>query len=163
MRTGGSTGGFDIVGLIISRRSGFPAGQVFIFFNAILITLGAIAAGNIEIAMFTLIMLYVASRVIDTFLSPTPRRALLIISNKHQQIAEKFLSALHRGVTYLEGVGAYTGHEFRVLMCVITRFELVEARQIIREIDAGAFTVVLEASDVIGRFDSKSPLQWLAR
>lgn len=163
MRTGGSTGGFDIIGLIVSRRSGFPAGQVFIFFNAIIIGIGALASGNIETAMFTLIMLYVASRVIDTFLSPTPRRALLIISNKHQQIAEKFFSALRRGVTYLEGVGAYTGQEFRVLMCVITRFELVEARQIIREIDPDAFTVVLEASDVVGRFDSKSPLQWLGR
>ncbi|MFN8418307.1 MAG: YitT family protein [Anaerolineae bacterium] len=73
------------------------------------------------------------------------------------------LAPLHRGVTYLEGVGAYTGQEFRVLMCVITRFELVEARQTIREIDPDAFTVVLEASDVMGRFDSKSPLQWLGR
>ncbi|MBX3066671.1 MAG: YitT family protein [Anaerolineae bacterium] len=163
MRTGGSTGGFDIIGLIVSRRSGFPAGQIFIFSNAIIIGIGALASGNIETAMFTLIMLYVASRVIDTFLSPTPRRALLIISNKHEQIADKFLSALHRGVTYLEGVGAYTGQEFRVLMCVITRFELVEARQTIREIDPDAFTVVLEASDVMGRFDSKSPLQWLGR
>ncbi|MFN8418308.1 MAG: YitT family protein [Anaerolineae bacterium] len=68
MRTGGSTGGFDIIGLIVSRRSGFPAGQIFIFSNAIIIGIGALASGNIETAMFTLIMLYVASRVIDTFL-----------------------------------------------------------------------------------------------
>jgi uncharacterized membrane-anchored protein YitT (DUF2179 family) len=163
LRTGGSTGGFDIIGLIVSRRSGLPTGQVFIAFNAVIITIGALASGSIEVAMYTLIMLFVSARVIDQFLSPTPRRAVLIISMKHQEIAAKLLQDLHRGVTYLEGRGAYTEREFRVLMCVVTRFELVEVRSLVLDIDPDAFSVILDASDVIGRFDRTSPLQRLFR
>jgi uncharacterized membrane-anchored protein YitT (DUF2179 family) len=81
----------------------------------------------------------------------------------HQAIADRILKDLHRGVTYLEGRGAYTEREFRVLMCVLTRYELIELRTLVRELDPNAFTVVLEASDVIGRFDLKSPLQGLFR
>jgi uncharacterized membrane-anchored protein YitT (DUF2179 family) len=163
LRTGGSTGGFDIIGLIVSRRFGISIGTVFMSFNAVLITVGALASGKLELAMYTLILMFVAARVIDQFLNPTPRRAVLIISMKHQEIAERLLKDLRRGVTYLEGRGAYTEREFRVLMCVMTRYELVELRTLVREIDPSAFTVVLEASDVIGRFDLKSPLQGLFR
>ena len=163
LRTGGSTGGFDIIGLIVSRRSGVPTGQVFIGFNVIIISLGALASNHIEIAMYTLIMLYVSSRVIDQFLSPTPRRAVLIISQKHKEIAERILNEMRRGVTYLEGRGAYTDREFYVLMCVVTRFELMEMRALVRAVDPDAFTVVLDAPDVIGRFDLTSPLQRLFR
>lgn len=163
LRTGGSTGGFDIIGLIVSRRSGVPTGQVFMGFNAVIISLGALASNNIEVAMYTLIMLFVSARVIDQFLSPTPRRAVLIISMKHKEIAARILSDLHRGVTYLEGRGAYTDREFYVLMCVVTRFELMEMRSLVRSIDPDAFTVVLQAPDVFGRFDLTSPLQRLFR
>jgi uncharacterized membrane-anchored protein YitT (DUF2179 family) len=64
-------------------------------------------------------------------------------------------------VTYLQGSGAYTSAEFHVMMCVITRFELVELRQIIQQIDPTAFTVILDATDVIGRFDRTSLFQRL--
>jgi uncharacterized membrane-anchored protein YitT (DUF2179 family) len=163
LRAGGSTGGFDIIGLIVSRRFGISIGTVFMSFNGVLITVGALSSGKLELAMYTLIMLFVAARVIDQFLNPTPRRAVLIISMHHQAIADRILKDLHRGVTYLEGRGAYTEREFRVLMCVLTRYELIELRTLVRELDPNAFTVVLEASDVIGRFDLKSPLQGLFR
>jgi uncharacterized membrane-anchored protein YitT (DUF2179 family) len=163
LRTGGSTGGFDIIGLIVSRRSGVPTGQVFMGFNAVIISLGALASNNIEVAMYTLIMLFVSARVIDQFLSPTPRRAVLIISQKHKEIADRILSDLHRGVTYLEGRGAYTDREFYVLMCVVTRYEMMEMQSLVRSLDPDAFTVVLQAPDVFGRFDNTSPFQRLFR
>ncbi len=163
LRAGGSTGGMDIVGLILNRRFGISLGQVFLVFNGIVIALGALANNNAELAMYTLIMQFVASRVIDTVQAGTPRRFVLVITGKHEQIAQRIMQDMGRGVTYLQGYGAYTSTEFRVLMCVMTRYEYVELRGIVREIDPAAFTVVLEASDVIGRFDRRSPLQWFIR
>jgi len=159
IRTGGSTGGLDIVGLLVSRRFGISIGQVFLVFNGIIIALSALFNQKPELAMYTLIMQFVAARVIDTVQSRTPRRFALIISQRHEAIANRIMEDLHRGVTYLQGIGAYTSTEFRVLMCVMTRYELVELRRIVKEVDPAAFMVVLDAMDVVGRFDSNSPLQ----
>ncbi len=161
LRTGGSTGGLDIIGLIVNRRFGISIGQVFLAFNAIIITLGALFNHNAELAMYTLIMLFVSSRVVDTVQATAPRRFVLVISARHEQIAERIMHDLRRGVTYLQGFGAYTSTEFRVLMCVMTRYELVELRTIVNSIDPTAFMIVLQASDVVGRFDQYSPLQRL--
>ena len=160
-RAGGSTGGLDIIGLIVSRRFGVSVGQVFMVFNAAIISLGALFNHKPDLAMYTLIMLFVSSRVVDMVVSPRPRRVALIISGKHEAIAGRILQDLQRGVTYLQGSGAFSSAEFHVMMCVITRFELVELRRIIQEIDPTAFTVVLDASDVIGRFDRTSLFQRL--
>ncbi|MCC7447016.1 MAG: YitT family protein [Anaerolineae bacterium] len=159
IRTGGSTGGLDIIGLLVSRRFGIGIGQVFLVFNGMIIALSALFNHKPELAMYTLIMQFVAARVIDVVQSRTPRRFALIISQRHEELANCIMRDLHRGVTYLQGIGAYTSTEFRVLMCVMTRYELVELRRIVREIDPTAFMVVLDAMDVVGNFDSKSSLQ----
>lgn len=163
LRTGGSTGGLDIIGLIVSRRFGLSIGQVFLVFNGLIISLGALVNQKLEVAMYTLIMLYVSARVVDAIQAPTPRCFVMVISSKHEQIAERILKDLQRGVTYLQGTGAYTSTEFRVMLCVVTRYELVELRSILTEADPSAFTIVLPAQDVIGRFDQSSPFHRLLR
>lgn len=160
LRTGGSTGGFDIIGLIVARRFGISVGQVFLVLNGVLITLSALV-NNLELAMYTLIMLYVASRVVNTFQETAPRRVALVISPKNEEIAARILRELNRGVTYLQGSGAYTERDFRVLMCVVTRYEMVDLRALIKAVDPEAFSVILDASEVAGRFDPHSPLQKL--
>jgi uncharacterized membrane-anchored protein YitT (DUF2179 family) len=160
LRVGGSTGGFDILGLIVSKRFGISTGQVFLAFNGIIIALAAYF-NNLELAMYTLIMLFVSTRTIDTMMRTRPRPVALIISSKHDEIAARLLHDLGRGVTYLQGQGAYTAVDYRVLLCVVTRFELVDLRQILHEVDPKAFTVILDASDVIGQWEQISPLSRL--
>ncbi len=158
IRAGGSTGGFDILGLIVSRRFGISTGQVFLVFNGLIVALAAYF-NNLELAMYTLIMLFVSTRTINAILTTTPRPVALIVSAKHEEIAARLLNDLGRGVTYLKGSGGYTSAEYSVLLCVITRYELIELRRIVQHADPVAFTIILDASDVIGRFDSTSPLQ----
>lgn len=157
LRTGGSTGGFDIIGMIISKRYGLSVGQVFLVLNSLLIGLGTLATRNLEVAMLTLIMMFVAARVVDVILSPTPRRMMTIVSTKHAEIAERILKDLGRGVTYLQGSGAYTSRDFTVIMVVVTRYESVELRRILREIDSNAFASIVAADEVIGHFERRSP------
>lgn len=159
IRAGGSTGGLDIIGVIVSRRFGVSVGQVFLAFNGIIIALAAVFNQKPELAMYTLIMLFVSARVVDVMQSTTPRRVTLIISTQHEAIASRILTDLQRGVTYLQGSGAYTAAPFQVMMCVITRYELNDVRRIVQETDPKAFVVVLEASDVIGQFEAYSPLK----
>lgn len=161
LRAGGSTGGFDILGLIVSKRFNLAVGQVFMVFNGILLTVAAFVNGKDgpKLAMYTLIMLYVSSRVIDLLQSVTPRQAVLIISSKGEEIAAKIIDELGRGVTYFQGGGAYTDSEMRILLCVITQFEVTDLKRLIREVDPNAFTVIIDAPEVHGRFDRRTPLQ----
>lgn len=162
IRFGGSTGGFDILGVIVSRRFGISTGQVFLAFNGVIIALAAYF-NKPELAMYTLIMLFVSTRTIDTMLGTEPRSVALIVSTKHHEIAARLMADLRRGATYLKGSGAYTGTEYNVLLCAVTRYELVELRSIVQQIDPASFTVVLDASDVVGRFDRNSLLTRLFR
>src|SRR6185295_13890823 len=109
-----------IIGVIVSRRFGISVGQVFLAFNGVIIALAALFNHNPELAMYTLIMMFVSSRVLDAIQAPTPRSFVLIISGKHEQIADRILTDLQRGVTYLQGMGAYTATEFRVMLCVVS-------------------------------------------
>jgi uncharacterized membrane-anchored protein YitT (DUF2179 family) len=161
LRAGGSTGGFDILGLIVSKRFNLAVGQVFMAFNGVLLTIAAFVNGKDgpKLAMYTLIMLYVSSRVIDLLQSVTPRQAVLIISGKGEDIAAKIIEEMGRGVTYLQGGGAYTDAEYKILLCVITQFEVTDLKRVVRSVDAGAFMVILDAPEVHGRFDRRTPLQ----
>jgi uncharacterized membrane-anchored protein YitT (DUF2179 family) len=159
LRAGGSTGGFDILGLIVSREFGLSIGQVFLVFNGVIIAIAALFNRNPDIAMYTLLSLFVSTRTIDAFLRTTPRPVALIVSAKHDGIAAALMQNLKRGVTYLQGGGAYTSAEYRVILCVITRYELVDLRRIVHAVDSNAFTIILDASDVIGNFERYSPLQ----
>jgi len=158
LRAGGSTGGFDILGVIVSKRISISIGQIFLAFNGVLIMFSALVNGP-KLAMYTLISLFVSSRVVDTLQAVTPRRVALVVSMHSEAIAVRVLDELGRGATYLEGSGAFTDSQMKILMCVITRFELTDLKRLVREVDPNAFTVILDASDVVGRFDRHSIIQ----
>jgi uncharacterized membrane-anchored protein YitT (DUF2179 family) len=160
VRAGGSLGGFDILGVVLNRRFSLGIGEVGLILNGMLI----VAAGlieNPERAMYTLVSIYVGSRTLDALQTPRPRKAVLIVSKENRAIKERLLFEMGRGVTLLKAEGAYTGEDTNVLICVITRFELKELRDIVKNEDPQAFVSVLEASDVVGRFKRPSAFSFL--
>jgi uncharacterized membrane-anchored protein YitT (DUF2179 family) len=162
VRAGGSLGGFDILGVVLNRRFSLGVGEVGLILNGTLI----VAVGLIEDperAMYTLVSIYVGSRTLDALQTPRPRKAVLIVSKENRAIKERLLFEMGRGVTLLKAEGAYTGEDINVLICVITRFELKELRDIVKGEDPQAFVSVLEASDVVGRFRRPSAFSFLKR
>ncbi len=151
VRAGGSLGGFDILGVVLNRRFSLGMGEAGLFLNGALI-LAAGIIGSPEKAMYTLASIYVSSRTLDTLQSPRPRKAVLIISRHNRAIKERLLFQMARGVTILKAEGAYSGEDANALLCVITRYEMRDLRDIVKSEDPDAFVSVLEASDVIGRF-----------
>lgn len=151
VRAGGSLGGFDILGVVLNRRFSLGMGEAGLFLNGGLIAASALI-GSPEKAMYTLASIYVSSRTLDALQSSRPRKAVLIISKQNLAIKERLLFEMARGVTILKAEGAYTGSDANALLCVITRYEMRDLRDIVKAEDPDAFVSVLEASDVIGRF-----------
>ena len=102
--------------------------------------------------MFTLICMYVTSqmtnKVIDGF---NQRKAILIISDKSKDIADGIIADIGRGVTFLNGEGAYTGVPRKIVMVVVSMTQIAKIKIIVNTVDKNAFMLILAASEVQGR------------
>lgn len=162
IRAGGSLGGFDILGVVVNRRFSTGVGEVLMTLNGILV----LAAGlfvSPETAMYTLIAIYASGRTVDLLQTPRPRKAFLVMTRSPSRIRERIISEMGRGLTVLRAEGGFDGEDLTVLLCVVTRMEVRELSEIVKEEDRHAFTAVLEASEVLGSFRRPSAYQQLRR
>lgn len=149
---GGSTGGAEIVATLLRRR--FPhlsIGRVMLLIDAAVIALSAVVYGQVDSALYAAVTVFLSAQVMDRLVygSQTAKVAL-IISRDWQEITERVLKELRRGVTQLFSIGGYTGEEGKVLLCTVGRTESYRLREIIRQIDPSAFVLFLTAEEVQG-------------
>lgn len=149
-RSRGSTGGTDLLARVLNHFTGLPIGQALLFIDASIVTLAGIVFGA-ELAMYALIAIFVATRVIDYvqegFFSV---KALIIISDHSEAIANEILAELGRGVTYLHGEGGYSRLAKQALLVVVSRAELLATKAVVQRHDPKAFVIVVEAHEVLG-------------
>ncbi|HET7579254.1 MAG TPA: YitT family protein [Bacillales bacterium] len=156
IRYGGSTDGTDILGILFNKISPFSVGEVVMFFNIFILGSAGFVFGW-DHAMYSLIAYFIAHKMIDITLEGLDSsKSVWIISENHKEIGEALLSRLGRGVTYLEGEGGYSGDKKMTIFCVITRLEQAKLKNIVEELDPGAFLAIGDIHDVRGgRFKKK--------
>jgi uncharacterized membrane-anchored protein YitT (DUF2179 family) len=157
IRFGGSLDGTEIVAIVFNKKLPLSVGETVMFFNIFILGSAGFIFGW-DHAMYSLIAYYIAFKIIDvTIQGLDESRSVWIISDKPQEIGEALLARLGRGVTYLNGEGAYTGDDKKVIFCVVTRLEEAKLRSIIEDIDETAFLAVGSVNDVKGgNFKKKS-------
>lgn len=160
LRAGGSTGGTDVIGVIANRKLGISIGEVLMGFNAIIVAMGALLF-DLTSALYTLIAMFVAARIIDTLQTAHGRKSALIVSRSADEIARAINTKLERGVTFLHGEGAYGHSQLKVILCVLTRYEVAELKEVVLQIDPQAFMTINDTNEIIGRFASYNPLRAL--
>ncbi|MBM7559687.1 YitT family protein [Marinitoga litoralis] len=144
-----STGGTDIIALIINKYFHISSGKGLLLVDS-LVTASAFLINPI-VPMYGVITIFVTSKMIDTVVEGfESTRTVFVISEKCDKIKEKILKDLDRGVTIIEGKGGYTLKERNVLMVVLTRRELGELRRIIRDVDETAFVNILPNTETLG-------------
>ncbi|WCN36459.1 YitT family protein [Aneurinibacillus uraniidurans] len=150
IRFGGSLDGTEIVAVVFNKRLPLSVGETVMFFNIFILGSAGFVFGW-ERAMYSLIAYYIAFKMIDvTIQGLDESRAVWIISEMHREIGDALLARLGRGVTYLNGEGAYTGERKQVIFCVITRLEEAKLKSIIEDTDPHAFLAVGAINDVRG-------------
>jgi uncharacterized membrane-anchored protein YitT (DUF2179 family) len=150
LRSGATTGGADIIARFIYEKTGISMGKVFFAIDLTILSMVAFLFG-LEKALYTLVALFIFSRVIDYIIEGLDEaRAVTIISGINQAIASTIINELERGATILKGYGAYTGKEKNVLYVVISKHELLHLKKIIHEIDPHAFISVTNVHEVLG-------------
>jgi len=148
----GSLGGFDIIVMLIKKKyTNFNVGQISFGINLILVAFGAIVFG-LPSALYTLIAMYTSSFVLDRVVKGLNQsKAIFIITDTEEEIADAIMARLGRGVTYLYGEGAYTRQQKKVLYCIVPLSQLPELKEIVIDADDRAFISISDASEIQGK------------
>ncbi|MBB6674307.1 YitT family protein [Cohnella nanjingensis] len=154
LRFGGSSGGFDIVASIISRRRDLPVGLLIFALNGSVVVALGLLNGNWDAALYSMLAIFLTGKVIDVVHTPHRKVTAFIVTNRTEELAAELLK-MPRGVTILKTKGAFTSEERDMLMTVTSRYELSELRKLIRTVDPRAFVNVVQTVDVIGEFRKK--------
>ena len=151
-RTGATTGGTDvIVKLLRLKFRHIPTGLVFGFVDGCVCALSGIVFKNIELTIYAVISLMVASITMNKLLyGSDSARMIYIISSDNKEIARRLMEEVDVGATFMHGNGAYTGKNFDVLMVVLRAKQLPRARDVVKQTDDGAFMIVTNATSVFG-------------
>jgi uncharacterized membrane-anchored protein YitT (DUF2179 family) len=149
---GGSTGGSDIIVRLLQRKwQHIPIGTINILFDATVAVLTGIVFGDMTRALYTGVTVFLTGKVIDMVVySFDYSRVAIIISDEYQKIADVIFHKLERGVTYLEGEGAYSNQEKKVILTAVKKHQMAELKRLVSEIDPNAFVIVQEAHQVLG-------------
>jgi len=157
LRSWGSSGGTDILSVILLNRFSIRIGTTILTFNAIVLTAASLLF-SLDAALYTLIYIYVSSQIISLVLTGlSQRKAVFIISPKWQEISREVLDKVGRGVTLIRGQGGYSGQDQQILYTVITLRELHRIKEIIRQMDPSAFMVVHDTLEVMGHRIGNQP------
>jgi len=150
-RVGGSSGGFDILGSIITRYRDFPVGNVIVGLNGLVVLAMGYWSNDWNIALASMVSIYIAGKVLDLIHVSHIKVTLFIVSN-HTDLLLEQLMPLQRGVTMIKAEGTFSHTPKDMLMTVTTRYELAELRRIIKETDPAAFVNMVETVGVMGSF-----------
>jgi uncharacterized membrane-anchored protein YitT (DUF2179 family) len=147
----GSTGGSDIVGQILGRRTNVSVGVWMILVDAAVVVLAASYFHNLNLSLYAVVTIFVCGRVIDSVLEGrTDSRAVTVITEKTEPIREAILFGTGRTGTLFEARGLYQGRHKNVFLCVVNRKELIHLEHLVAAADPEAFLVVSKAHEVLG-------------
>ncbi len=146
-----SQGGFDIVATILRKKYNVNIGTALMGVNTVIISLSSLLFGY-KSAMYTLIAMYIGYKVLDKVQTGfNVKKNVVIVSDKPEELANAIIKRLHRGVTFLEGIGGYTNEDKKVIYCIVTSRETAKLKNIVDEIDSNAFLIINDVVEVKGR------------
>ncbi len=152
-KAGATTGGMDIIVKVL--RIKFPymkTGTLHLLLDIAIVTASAVLFRDMDKAMYAGVSVFVTSFLLDVVLYGRDGAKLIyIISDHSEQITRRLLDELDIGVTLVQGAGAYSGKEKKVIMCVLRKQLSPKAEEIVKEEDPLAFLIVSSATEIYGR------------
>jgi uncharacterized membrane-anchored protein YitT (DUF2179 family) len=150
-RSKATSGGSDIIAMIVAKYTRLPMGQLMIYVDSAIVVVGLFAFGDWKIPLYSWIVIFIAGKVIDVVIEGINfEKSVFIISDKHIEIRDKIVNDIHRSGTFLDGTGMYNGVPKKMIHTVISRRELAILVDYIHQIDPRAFVTITDASEILG-------------
>ena len=149
---GASSGGMDIVALIIQKYTSMDVGKAVLSVNSVIAISSLFVFRNITTGILSLVGLFMNSFIIDIVIDNLDAcKYFIVITEKPDLVAEYIMNELHHGVTVTDAIGAYTQQKKGMVHTVCRRYEAIRLRQAVKKIDENAFMVVTTSSEIIGK------------
>ncbi len=150
--TGASSGGMDIVALIIQKYAKLDVGKAVLYVNMFIAVGSIFVFRNVLTAILSLLGLFANAFIIDIVIDNLDScKYFIVITDKPELVSEYIMNTLHHGVTITDAIGAYTQTQKGMIHTVCRRYEAIRLRQAIKKIDENAFIVVTTSSEIIGK------------
>ena len=151
--TGATGGGSDIAARLLRKRHPhINFGTLSLALDAAVVAAFAIVFKRVDSAMYTIITMFVASRLVNLILYGLSNSGVCyIVTTRPHEIAAAIGQELVRGATILRGEGGYSGQEKDVVLCAVKRHQIPALRRIVSGVDEGAFVIVTESHEVFGK------------
>ena len=147
----GTLGGMDIVSIIVNQKFGIRIGSFLFMFNLVLFTF-SFGFLDTDLVLYSMALSFVLSQVVDRVLTMfNQRKMVLIVSDFNHEIAPGILTTLKRGATFLNGTGAYTGEEKKILLTVVHNHQVKRLEELVLNIDTNALMITENTFDVLGK------------
>lgn len=149
-RSGASVGGTDIISKILHKYFSVNMATSGLVINAVIVFTSAFIYG-LDQAVLTICAMFISARVNSFVIDGWDhRRAILIISDKKEELPRALMEKLNRGVTIIDAQGAYTGQEHYLMYCVISKHQLGRLKSIVKQVDPNAFFTIITVNGVYG-------------
>jgi uncharacterized membrane-anchored protein YitT (DUF2179 family) len=146
-----TSGGSDIVAMIIAKYTRWPLGQLMIYVDSVIVLVALVAFQDWRIPLYSWVVIYISGKVIDgTLEGINYNKTLLIISDKYEEIREKILFDLERGATLIKAEGMFEHKERKLIFTNVSRREAFILKEYIRDVDPNAFVTIIDANEIIG-------------
>lgn len=151
--TGGTSGGTDILSRLLRRKYGYiQLGTIGLVLDTVVVVAFAVIFKRFDAAMYTIITMFVSSRVVNLLLYGTANSSVCYIITIHPHtIAQRIGVSLRRGATLLKGEGAYSGEERDVVLCAVKRQQIPALKKLVSDIDGNAFVIITQSHEVFGK------------
>ena len=147
----GSAGGLDIIGVILNQKYSLRLGTFYFGFNVVLFAF-SFGALETDLVLYSLFMSFISSQTLDYVMGfSNQRKMVIIISDGYDRIAKEIHTRLNRGVTFLNGSGAYTGKAKNIILTVVHNYQLKRLEEAALTIDPEAFIITENTFNVLGR------------
>ena len=149
-RAGCTTGGSDLLTMLIYKYSRYSSGMILLVVDGVIIVLAGFVF-DVELALYGLVGAYATSHVLDLVQEGISRsKAVLIISDCYEELSRTLPQGINRGLTAFPSTGVYTGRERQALLCVVAQSEISLLKKEIYQVDPKAFIIVANAAEVLG-------------
>lgn len=151
LKTHATSGGTDILAMALSKYGRISISRALLIVDSTVVIFGLVALNSWLLPLYSLVTIFVMTRVVDYIVNGGGGDKLLfILSDRNEQIKEFILRKMDRGGTYIHSAGMYTGNEKEMIFVVVSRREISQLRDQVRDADPEAFMIVVDASETLG-------------
>ena len=159
-RSGATSGGSDIISMIVHKYTKISLGTIVLIVDSCITLTTLIAVNDIRLPIYSIILIYVESKVIDLVVDGTKSyKTAFIVTDRMEEVKDFILNEMHRGGTCITGEGLYNGTERKMIYVTMERADFVRLRANLRRLDPMAFVNVIESSEIMGKGFKALPVE----